>query len=114
MTDMTARTLHLVPRSAPGAVVFDPGNFTPYYVDALCTGFRRLGVRAQVISSPPLFETVDPAGRYEVERCFFPSLGGPLGARPRRSRALARSASVGKGSGTPPCGITRTRPVSSG
>lgn len=88
MTDMTARTLHLVPRSAPGAVVFDPANFTPYYVDALCTGFRRLGVRAQVISSPPLFETVDPAGRYEVERCFFPSLGGPLGRLLRRRTRL--------------------------
>lgn len=85
---MATRALHLVPRLASGAVVFDPGNFTPYYVDALCTGLRRLGLRARVISSPPLFETVDPAGRYEVDRCFFPSLSGPLGRFLRRRTRL--------------------------
>jgi glycosyltransferase involved in cell wall biosynthesis len=85
---MATRALHLVPRLVPAVVVLDPGNFTPYYVDALCGAFRRLGVRALVISSPPLFETVDPAGRYEVEHCFFPSLGGALGRLLRRRTRL--------------------------
>ncbi len=77
-----------MPPVAPDAVVLDPGNFTPYYVDALCGGFRRLGLRTQVITSPPLFDSVDPKGRYDVAYCFFPSLGGRLGGLLRRRTHL--------------------------
>lgn len=101
---MAGRALHLVPRVASRAVVFDPGNFTPYYVDALCTALRRLGLPTRVVASPPLFDAVDPAGRYQVEHCFFPSLNGRLGRllrhRPRLRRAV-------KGLGYP-AGVWRT------
>jgi glycosyltransferase involved in cell wall biosynthesis len=104
LTAVTARPLDLVPRVAPGVVQLDPGNFTPYYVDALCTSFRGLEVRARVISSPPLFDAVDPAGRYQVEYCFFPSLGGRLGRLLRRRTRLRQ---VVKAIGYP-AGIWRT------
>jgi hypothetical protein len=40
--------------------MFDPGNFTPFYIDDLCRGLTALGARPRVITSPPLFETVEP------------------------------------------------------
>jgi glycosyltransferase involved in cell wall biosynthesis len=101
---MADRSLHLVPRVGSGVVLLDPGNFTPYYVDALCAGFRRLGLHARVIASPPLFDAVDPAGRYQVEHCFFPSLGGPVG---RLLRHRTRLRQVVKASGYP-AGVWRT------
>jgi glycosyltransferase involved in cell wall biosynthesis len=67
-------------------VMFDPGCFLPYYVDALCRSLSALGVRARVIASPPLFEPVDPQGAYDVERFFFPFLRGAARALVRRRR----------------------------
>jgi glycosyltransferase involved in cell wall biosynthesis len=104
VTAMAARTLHLVPRVAPVVVLLDPGNFTPYYVDALCVGLHRLGLRTRVIASPPLFDAVDPAGRYPVEHCFFPSLAGRLGRLLRRRTRLRQ---VVKAIGYP-AGVWRT------
>ena len=101
---MAARALHLVPRVASGVVLLDPGNFTPFYVDALCAGFGRLGLHTRVIASPPLFDAVDPAGRYQVEHCFFPSLGGRLGRLLRR-RTWLRQAVKAIGY---PAGVWRT------
>jgi glycosyltransferase involved in cell wall biosynthesis len=101
---MPARPLHVVARVTPPVVLLDPGNFTPYYVDALCAGFRRLGLRTRVIASPPLFDAVDPAGRYQVEHCFFPSLGGRLGRLMRRRTRLRQAVkAIGY-----PAGVWRT------
>ena len=75
-------------------VMYDPGNFLPYYVDALCRHLARLDVRARVIASAPLFEQVDHAGVYDVEPLFFPLLSGKVGAIFRRQR-VARWAAKG-------------------
>jgi hypothetical protein len=83
---MAARGLHLVPRVASGAVLFDQGNFAPYYVDALCAGFQQLGLRARVVASPPLFDAMDPAGRHQVEHQAVPFTSTP-GAPACRSNA---------------------------
>lgn len=88
---MPTCALHVVPAEAPGVVISDPGNFTPYYVDALCRGLRRIDVHPWVVSSPPLFSTVDPGGRYQVRHCFFPALAGRLG-RVLRHRTRLRQA----------------------
>src|SRR5262245_32984358 len=59
-------------------VMFDPGSFIPYYVDALCRGLGALGARARVVASPPLFEAVDAEDRYDVDWHFFPFLRGTM------------------------------------
>ena len=74
--------------AAPAVVMGDPGNFTPYYIDSLCRSLADLGVPARVISSPPLFEPVDPEGRYAIDRLFSPSLRGPLARLTRHRRRL--------------------------
>ena len=69
-------------------VIYDPGSFLPYYVDALCRHLAKLGVRAQVIASPPLFEPVDDGGVYDVEPLFFPILRGAVRAGGDKWRLL--------------------------
>lgn len=78
-------------RAARRIVMFDPGSFVPYYVDALCRGLAVLGVRARVIASPPLFEPVDAGGAYDVDWYFFPFLRG-MARRVVRHRARTRQA----------------------
>ncbi|HKW95110.1 MAG TPA: glycosyltransferase family 4 protein [Methylomirabilota bacterium] len=101
---MATRALRVVPPDAPGAVISDPGNFTPYYVDALCSGLCRLDVRTWVVSSPPLFSVVDPGGRYQVQHCFFPALKGRLGQVLRHRTRLRQALKAI----TYPAGIWRT------
>jgi glycosyltransferase involved in cell wall biosynthesis len=72
-------------------VMYDPGNFLPYYVDALCRSLSALGIRVRVITSPPLFETVGDDGLYRTDRFFFPSLRGVARALVRRRRTLRRA-----------------------
>ena len=83
--------------SSPLSVVmYDPGNFTPYYVDGLCRGLADLGLGARVLASPALFEAVDPAGRYEIEQVFYSRLTGRLAEFLRghhRLRRLLKAAS---------------------
>ena len=85
-------------------VLFDPGCFVPYYVDALCRSLAALGVRTSVVTSPPLFEPVDAGDAYDVEHLFFPFLRGTLRALLRR-RAGARQALKGIAY---PLGLLRT------
>ncbi len=72
--------------------MFDPGSFIPYYADSLCRGLARLGVRARLIASPPLFEPVDAGDTYDVDWHFFPFLRGAVRnlvrRRPRTRQAL--------------------------
>jgi glycosyltransferase involved in cell wall biosynthesis len=99
-----ASTLASAVRTAPGVVMGDPGNFTPYYIDSLCRSLADLGVPARVVSSPPLFEPVDPEGRYAIDRFFFPSMRGPI-ARLTRHRRRLRQAMKAIGY---PAGLWRT------
>lgn len=101
---MTARPLQAVPGVVTTAVMLDPGNFIPYYVDSLCAAFHRLGVDMRVISAPALFEPVDPRGRYHVEHCFFPLLHGRFG---RLLRHRTRLRQIVKALGYP-AGVWRT------
>jgi glycosyltransferase involved in cell wall biosynthesis len=57
-------------------VMFDPGCFIPYYVDSLCRSLAALGTEVRVVTSPPLFESVESGGAYAVDRYFFPFLRG--------------------------------------
>jgi glycosyltransferase involved in cell wall biosynthesis len=85
--------------------MLDPGNFIPYYVDKLCRGLREeLDLAVRVITSPPLFERVDPEGLYEVDPLFFPRLDGRKSTalrRLRRVRQAMKAASY-------PAGLLRT------
>lgn len=72
--------------------MLDPGNFVPYYVDHLCRSLREeLDLTVRVITSPPLFERVDPAGLYEVDQLFFPWLDDRRSALLRRRRRLRQA-----------------------
>src|SRR4029077_1260081 len=99
-----ASTLTSAVRTAPGWVMGDPGNSPPYYIDSLCRSLADLGVPARVVSSPPLFEPVDPEGRYAIDRFFFPSMRGPI-ARLTRHRRRLRQAMKAIGY---PAGLWRT------
>ena len=76
--------------SGPRVVMFDPGSFLPYYVDALCRQLGALGVRVRVIASQPAFEPVSSGGFYHVDRLFFPLLQGVGHALFRRRRIMRR------------------------
>lgn len=79
------------PDGRPRTVMLDPGNFVPYYVDSLCGSLWELGLTIHVITSPPLFEPVDPAGRYHVDWLFFSFLDGRIKALVRRRRRLRQA-----------------------
>jgi glycosyltransferase involved in cell wall biosynthesis len=51
--------------------MFDPGNYTPYYVDNLCQALAGHGARVTLITSSPLFENTCPSNSYGVEYLFF-------------------------------------------
>jgi glycosyltransferase involved in cell wall biosynthesis len=90
--------------AATRAVVFDPGHFTPYYDDSLCRALGAHGAEVRLITSPPLFEAVEPAGHYRVDRLFFRLVGGPLKAwlqRRRHARRMLKAVSY-------PLGLWRT------
>ena len=72
-------------------VMFDPGNFIPYYLDALSRALATLGANVRVIASPPLFEPVASGAAYQVEHWFFPSFRGRRRALLRHRRRLRRS-----------------------
>ena len=57
-------------------VMFDPGCFIPYYVASLCRNLAALGAQVRVVTSPPLFESIESDGSYAVDRFFFPYLRG--------------------------------------
>lgn len=75
-------------RATRRIVQFDPGSVVPYYLDPLCRGLADLGARARVVTSPPLFEPVDPGRAYAVDRLFFRFLRGGVGTLLRRRRTL--------------------------
>jgi len=77
--------------TVPAVIMGDPGNYTPYYIDSLCRSLADLGVPARVVSSPPLFEPVDPEGRYAIDRLFSPAIRGPIARLTRHRRRLRQA-----------------------
>lgn len=51
--------------------MFDPGNFTPYYVENLCNALAALGMEVDLITSAPLFEQTRHERCFPVEEHFF-------------------------------------------
>ncbi len=70
--------------------MFDPGNFTPHYVENLSNALMDLGVRVDIITSAPLFEDAGSNRSVHVENHFF-KLAGRTGQHfLRRHGALRR------------------------
>lgn len=90
--------------AASRVVMFDPGNFLPYYLKSLCGGLRKLGVSVRAIASPPLFEAVDTEGLYQVDCLFFPFLRGFRQRLVRHRRAMRQAVKAL----TYPVGLVRT------
>jgi D-inositol-3-phosphate glycosyltransferase len=57
-------------------IMFDPGNFTPHYVENLCSALALLNVDVELICSPPLFEQVGNSHSFLTQELFFRSVGG--------------------------------------
>jgi D-inositol-3-phosphate glycosyltransferase len=72
-------------------VMFDPGNFIPYYIDDLCNALSSRGVSIRLITSVPLFEHVELTGSYEVEYLFFQLLEGRIKNFQRKSPNFRRA-----------------------
>jgi D-inositol-3-phosphate glycosyltransferase len=51
--------------------MFDPGNFTPHYVENLCRALAGLDLQVALITSSPLFEQTSQPGPVAVENHFF-------------------------------------------
>lgn len=51
--------------------MFDPGNFTPHYVENLCDALTDLDLQVDLITSSPLFEQSHRDGSIRVENHFF-------------------------------------------
>jgi D-inositol-3-phosphate glycosyltransferase len=86
--------LRVVRGGSPSMVMFDPGNFTPFYIDGLCRALKAQGVYVRVVTSPPLFEAVDPAAHYGIDCHFFPALKGRVKRLVRRRPRLRQSIKV--------------------
>jgi glycosyltransferase involved in cell wall biosynthesis len=57
-------------------IMFDPGNYTPHYVESLCTALTVLEAQVELITSPPLFEEVERNCSFATQELFFPSVRG--------------------------------------
>ncbi len=70
--------------------MFDPGNFTPHYVENLSKGLARLGIEVDLITSAPLFEQAGQPHSIGVENYFFKITGGARRDFFRRHATLRR------------------------
>ncbi len=71
--------------------MFDPGNYTPHYVESLCTALAILGVQVEAITSPPLFEEVENNRFFPTQELFFQSVRGARRQFLRRHARLRRA-----------------------
>ena len=69
----------------------DPGNYTPHYVEGLCTALGVLGVHVELITSPPLFEDVEHKRSFSTQELFFPSVRGARREFLRRHASLRQA-----------------------
>ncbi|HUJ48891.1 MAG TPA: glycosyltransferase family 4 protein [Bryobacteraceae bacterium] len=70
--------------------MFDPGNFTPHYVENLSKALARLGIEVDLITSAPLFEEAGQPDSIGVENYFFKITGGARRDFLRRHATLRR------------------------
>jgi glycosyltransferase involved in cell wall biosynthesis len=70
--------------------MFDPGNFTPHYVENLCQALTHMDLQVDIITSSPLFEQTSHNGSVRVENHFFKATGGTGRRFLRRHSALRR------------------------
>ena len=71
--------------------MFDPGNFTPHYVENLCRALAGLDLRVDLITSSPLFEQASKIGPIVVENHFFKITEGAGRGFFRRHATLRRA-----------------------
>jgi D-inositol-3-phosphate glycosyltransferase len=74
--------------------IFDPGNFTPYYVENLCETLAGLGLQVDLITSAPLFEQTNGFARVGVENHFFKLTAGAGKGFFRRHATLRRALKI--------------------
>ncbi len=56
--------------------IYDPGNFTPYYLENLSNALAGLGIEVELITSPALFEDVGHHPSIRVSNHFFKLTAG--------------------------------------
>ena len=74
--------------------MFDPGNFTPHYVENLCRALAGLDLKVDLITSSPLFEQTTHLGPVAVENHFFKITEGAGRGFLRRHATLRRTLKV--------------------
>jgi D-inositol-3-phosphate glycosyltransferase len=74
--------------------MFDPGNFTPHYVENLCRALAGLDLQVALITSSPLFEQTSHLGPVTVENHFFKITEGAGRSFLRRHATLRRTLKV--------------------
>lgn len=84
--------------------IFDPGNFTPYYVENLCEALAGLGLQVDLITSSPLFEPANNLAGVGVENHFFKLTAGAGRFFFRRHGTLRRALKIS----SYPFGLWRT------
>jgi glycosyltransferase involved in cell wall biosynthesis len=71
--------------------MFDPGNFTPHYVENLCRALAGLDLQVELITSSPLFEQSGPISPFPVENRFFKIMEGARQGFFRRHATVRRA-----------------------
>jgi glycosyltransferase involved in cell wall biosynthesis len=71
--------------------MFDPGNFTPHYVENLCRALAALDLQVDLVTSSPLFEQTSNIGSVAVENYFFKIAEGSGKGFFRRHPTLRRA-----------------------
>ncbi|HEX5230431.1 MAG TPA: glycosyltransferase family 4 protein [Bryobacteraceae bacterium] len=74
--------------------MFDPGNFTPHYVENLCNELAKLDLKVNVITSQGLFEQSWRGVPYGVHHYFFKTTEGGAKQFFRRHALLRRAIKV--------------------
>jgi D-inositol-3-phosphate glycosyltransferase len=74
--------------------MFDPGNFTPHYVENLCRALAGLDLKVDLITSAPLFEQTSQVGPVAVENHFFKITEGAGRGFLRRHATLRRTLKI--------------------
>jgi len=74
--------------------MFDPGNYTPHYVENLCSALSSINVLVELVTSPPLFEGAELTHPFPVHNLFFLLTGGSWRTFLRRRTRLRQGFKV--------------------
>jgi len=75
-------------------VMFDPGNYTPHYVENLSRALVQSDVSVSLITSPGLFEESWKGLPFAVENLFFQAIGGSAKGFYQRHLILRRARKI--------------------